>query len=171
MLEINRVGNTIQTSIGLDDTVLDLGCGIMQASYDLRCKSILGVDIHKPYIQKISELWPTVQLGLDELDRFVDKSYDVVIALDILEHLDKSMIRIVLENMKRICRKKVIIFTPSIFKDNKEAVKDSWGMGECNYQEHKCLVPKELLSELGYEVIDKGESRWGIYDKCNNTSL
>ena len=163
---MNDVGRFVQGFIGSEDLVLDIGCGIMQASDDLNCKAILGVDIWKPYLERLSLLCPTVTIRCDELNRFVDKSYDVVICLDLLEHLSHEEAINVLKEMKRICRKHVIVYTPQTFDSNKEAVKDSWGMGENPHQEHRCVISRQDLRENGYKVIPNDViAFWGIYPK------
>ena len=77
--------------------VLDLGCGIMQATTDIRgtpgnegnlnCRTILGVDVFSKYLDQIKFEYPTLNIEITNTDIFVDQSYDVVICLDVLEHL------------------------------------------------------------------------------------
>jgi len=75
---LNWLGEIIQNYVDKSDTVLDLGCGIMQATTDviekhpslsfrqklkgkmaipsiLNCKMIVGVDIWKEYLEKNHE--------------------------------------------------------------------------------------------------------------------
>ena len=164
---MNWLGEKIQNHIEPTDTVLDLGCGIMGATDDLKCKVILGCDVWYPYLEKICHLWPTVKVRMNELDRFVDNSYDVVLCLDVLEHLDKGIAVQALEEMKRICRKKVIIYTPRLFQTNEESVENAWNLGYNPHQKHICQIEIPLLNEFGYktEIMDVDGGILGIYTK------
>jgi len=193
---MNWLGRIIQNEIKSNDIVLDIGCGIMQATTDvlnnvkfgskryfadilnykmryslkgnLKCKSILGCDIWDKYLELISKRYPTVKLSTNELFKFVDNSYDVVICLDVLEHLELSTAMITLEQMKRIARKKVIIYTPSNWSKNEENVSNAWEMGNNPYQQHKCLISSDILERLGFNVSfpEPDKNTLGIFTKC-----
>lgn len=162
----NWLGELIQKEITMNDTVLDLGCGIMSATDEIKAKSILGVDIWDKYLNHIKDKFQTVKLSMGETDRFMDKSYDVVLCLDVLEHLPLFTALKVLDECKRIARKKVIIYTPSIHKDNSPAEKDAWGLGECKYQEHICVISKDDLISRGYIISDpmNDKSHYGVFN-------
>src|SRR3972149_832626 len=160
---MNWLGSIIQEYVGEKETVLDLGCGVMGASDDLKCKSILGCDIFPAYLDKIKTLWPTIRLGMDELDRFMDKSYDVIICLDVVEHLDKDLALKVLDECKRICRNKAIIFTPSEFNENKQPDEGAWGLGENPHQLHKCVLSKNDFRSRGYLIRMCNDAMIGVY--------
>ena len=150
---MNWLGDLISHEINKRDSILDLGCGIMQATDRLK-NNILGVDIWDVYLNQIKNIFPTVKLSMEETDRFMDKSYDVVICLDVLEHLEYNLALKIIDECKRIARKKVIIYTPSIHKDNSSAELDAWGLGECSYQKHISVVSKEDFKSRGYKVKD-----------------
>jgi ubiquinone/menaquinone biosynthesis C-methylase UbiE len=57
-------------------------------------------------------------LGFQTFHHFIDDSYDVVLSMDSIEHLKLEDAEKMIEEMKRIARKKVIIYTPTEFKDN-----------------------------------------------------
>jgi len=163
---MNWLGEDIQREITTHDTVLDLGCGIMGAITTLKCKSILGVDIWDKYLDHIKHDCPTIKLDMSELDRFMAKSYDVVLCLDVIEHLPKELALQVLDDIKRICRKKAIIYTPIQFKINDQPEEGAWGMGECHYQDHKCLISRADLVKRKYKVKNPMEDGWyAIYTK------
>lgn len=161
---MNWLGHLIQKQIGKSDTVLDVGCGIMQATTDilnskkrfgrdiLQCKHLLGCDVYPDYLNKASAYFPTVRLAVNELDRFVDNSYDVVICLDVLEHIELDDALWAMRQMERIARKKVIIYTPSTFHKNEDNAKDAWNMGANSLQLHRCFLSPDILESEGYEV-------------------
>jgi len=165
---MNWFGELIQKEITKNDSVLDLGCGIMQATTDvieyrktrnpfknlrvIKCKSLLGCDMWRSYLDVAKKYFPVVQISMNELDRFVDESFDVVMCLDVLEHLELQEALNAIENMKRIARKKLIIYTPSNFKTNEEHVENVWNLGENRFQEHKSFLEPKLLKKLGFSI-------------------
>lgn len=110
-------------------TILDVGCG-SNSPIDLlegRYTSV-GIDGHKPAIEesKKRKIHNAYILGdIKKLDTLVKKkSFDAVVALDVIEHLQKDDGYKLLDNMERAARKKVILVTPNGFlpqynKDNK----------------------------------------------------
>jgi ubiquinone/menaquinone biosynthesis C-methylase UbiE len=180
---MNWLGEIIQKQITKNDSVLDCGCGIMQATTDvieyrktrnpfkdykkLICKSLLGIDIWKPYLTTARFYFPVVQIAMNELDRFVDYSFDVVICLDVLEHLEhEEAVKAIME-MKRIARRKVIIYTPSTFSTNEEHVENVWNMGENQLQIHRCFLEPKLLEKLEFSISypEPDKNTLGIFDK------
>lgn len=150
---MNWLGQIVQANITPNDAILDLGCGIQQAFPEgLICKSMLGVDIWDIYLNNIKNRINTVRISMNETDRFMDKSFDVVICLDVVEHLDHELALKIIDECKRIARRKAIIYTPAEFKDNKEAIINSWELGENPHQEHKCLLSKPDFHLRGYHV-------------------
>ena len=161
----NWLGQIVQANITPDDTVLDFGCGIQQANVDIVCKSCLGVDIFDNYLNHVKNRINTVKLDMSETDRFMDKSYDVVICLDVVEHLEIDLALKVIDECKRIARRKAIIYTPAIFKDNMEAVDNAWDMGYNEHQKHLCVLSKPYFHEMGYHVDrPSGDDLLAIWD-------
>lgn len=150
---MNWLGELIQKELTPNDSILDLGCGIMSTTDEIK-GSIIGVDIWDKYLNHIKGKFPTVRISMSETDRFMDESYDVVFCLDVLEHLEYQLALKTLDECKRIARRKVIIYTPSIHKDNSSAEKDAWGLGECEYQKHISVVKMEDFISRGYKVYD-----------------
>ena len=161
---MNWLGHLIQKEINKNDTVLDLGCGIYQATSDsltkekfrdanLKCKSVLGCEIVEKYIQRACKYYPTIRFDVTNLDSykmFADNSFDVVICLDVLEHIDFQIVEKIIGEMKRIARKKAIIYTPSKFVMNEDNVGNAWGMGENPLQIHQSFVSPKYLNSVGF---------------------
>ena len=75
------------------ETVLDVACGLSLKSKFLGAKHIVGVDIYEPYLRAIQCATPysVVKYDVRKLsDIFLSESFDVVYALDIIEHLEKE---------------------------------------------------------------------------------
>lgn len=166
---MNWLGKLVQRKINQDDSVLDLGCGIQQANDRIRAKSILGVDIWDVYLNHVKDNIQTVRISMSELDRFMDKSYDVVICLDVVEHLEKELALKVIDECKRISRKRAVIYTPSEFKDNMDAISNSWDLGENPHQEHKCLLDMNDFISRGYITSIVTDN--GIFAEWNNGNI
>ena len=166
---MNWLGELLQEKIGPDDNILDLGCGIQQAIDGIKAKSMLGIDIWDVYLNEIKDKINTIKLSMSELDRFMDGSYDVVICLDVVEHLEKELALKVIDECKRICRKKAIIYTPSEFKDNMDSIHNSWNLGENPYQKHICVLGMDDFESRGYntEIVTDD----GILAEWNNGNI
>jgi len=181
MKKMDWLGKIIQKYVEPEHTVLDLGCGIMksttnvldiidkdkysnftlkkrkaihflQRSQNIKCKSLLGCDIWPKYLDVSKNYFPTIKLGMDELDRFVDSSFDVVLCIDVLEHLTLEDALSAISHMKRIARKFVIIYTPSQFETNEEHVENVWNLGQNPFQRHHCFLSPDKLKELGFNI-------------------
>lgn len=159
---MNWLGVLVQQEIGVEDVVLDLGCGIMQATTDvgsegtLSCKSITGVEADERYIKQLNHTHPEFNIIHAKVQEFTptiaSKSFDIVMALDLVEHLEQAEALALIDEMMRIAKKKVIIYTPSAFHSNEENVSNAWGMGLNILQRHLCFIPPDHFIKLGFEV-------------------
>lgn len=159
---MNWLGTLIQPLVDKDDSILDVGCGIMQATDELKCKNILGCDLFPKYLVHIKDRFQTVKISASELDRFMDKSYDIVMCLDVLEHLEKTKAVNVISELKRISRKKVIIYTPKEYNDNNESVENAWGLGYNEAQSHKCVIDRSDL--IGFDINEIEGGYFAVWD-------
>ena len=176
------LGKIIQKYIKSEYIVLDLGCGIMKSTTDviekidkekysnftrkkrkiihffqrssgtIKCRSLLGCDIWPKYLDISKEYFPVLRLNMNELDRFVDDSFDVVLCIDVLEHLSLDDAIIAIKHMKRIARKIVIVYTPSKFETNEEHVENVWDLGKNKFQKHQCFLSPDILKELNFLI-------------------
>lgn len=101
-------------------TVLDVGCGNNSPLVYVKKKfKSVGIDIYKPAINeskknKIHDSY--VNGDISRLDKyFKPKSFDAVMALDVVEHLSKDKSMKMISQMEKIAIKKVIILTPNGF--------------------------------------------------------
>ena len=173
---MNWLGAIIQNYINSSDVVLDIGCGIMQATTDviekhpkpsifeklkgkktipanLDCKMMVGVDIWGKYLEKNKDRYVVLKTNVENTGIFLDNSFDVVISLDVLEHIEEETSIRLLNEMERIARKKVIIYTPKQFELNEKNEENAWEMGENPFQLHKSLIKPEIFEKRGYKVI------------------
>ena len=134
-------------------TVLDVGCGLSLKSQYIEADIRVGIDIYRPFLERIEAEVPYVAINADamELDRlFLPRSFDLVLVLDVLEHLEKSDGLRLLEMAEKIARVAVIVETPKGYIPQNI---DVWGYDGHTYQTHRCgWEPQEFINR-GYQVI------------------
>jgi SAM-dependent methyltransferase len=138
-------------------SVLDVGCGRGEPMRFLRREAHtlrVGADIFMPYLlearRSSTHDW-YVMCDVRKLP-FVTKVFDVVLCLEVLEHLDRDEGVRLLADMERIARKRVIISTPAGRYEQHEYNNNP-------YQAHKYIWQPSELKGLGYRVIGHG-LRW-----------
>jgi SAM-dependent methyltransferase len=131
--------------------VLDTGCGFGEWGFLIRTRKsgfpyLIGVDIWRSHLERLCAL-----KVYDELIRvyvpyfpFREKSVDISLACEILEHLPKSVGYKLLRELERVSRKMIVVSTPL-----------SWPQEEIYGNPHEKHVsewePQELI-RYGYEV-------------------
>ncbi len=101
-------------------SVLDVGCGSNSPLAKVKKHfSSVGVDIHKPSIMasRKKHIHDRYKVGnVLEIDRlFSKKSFDAVVALDLIEHLPKQKGNALLTKMSGLAKRKIILLTPNGF--------------------------------------------------------
>lgn len=123
-------------------SILDLGSGIRP--FELENTSIhVCVDAHANYLEYLNVEKPHQKrvylVGkIEELiTKFPNNSIDLVVALDVIEHMSKiDGAKLVLE-MERVARRGTLIFTPLGFMpQHLEDSRDAWGLDGGKWQEH-----------------------------------
>lgn len=150
-------GTHIRSNLTPGDSLLSLCCGI---GIELRKLGegtpITGVDIVPEYIIEFKKMFPWAETHVIDVIKFLEKapdnSYDVVSCIDGIEHLPKKSGYVLIDESKRVCRKKVLLFTPQGLTKNEP--KDTWGIpGGDHYQLHLSGWLKEELLGQGFELI------------------
>lgn len=131
-------------------SVLDVGCGGNSPLSRIKKKFYsVGVDIFRPSIKKSKRVKIHDEYKLGNILKinafFKPKSFDAVIALDVIEHLEKKDGLKLLKDMESIAKKKVIVLTPygftkqNPYEDNPHQVhKSGWAISD--------------FQKLGYKV-------------------
>lgn len=147
---MNWLGERVKCAIGPRDTVLDLGCGNLCTTGRLGAVH-LAVDGYAAYLNAIKDSGPTLLMELpDDLPMFPDSSYDHVLMLDVLEHLEAVDHQAMIYHAERIARKSVIVFSPEGFME--QEAWDAWGLGHNALQEHRSAVYAADFEKRGYEI-------------------
>lgn len=135
------------------NTVLDVACGLSLKSKFSGASIIVGVDIHEPYLKAIDCSIPYVVIKYDVRnikDIFLDESFDVVYAIDILEHLEENDSKELLNQCKRIARKAVVIETPNGYIPQNI---DIQGFNAHEFQTHRCFWNVDKLEVEGFSCV------------------
>jgi SAM-dependent methyltransferase len=131
--------------------VLDVGCSDGRGSEVLSRSGAHGVDIYRPALEvarAAERRSPVTQSDVRALP-FVDRSFDVVVALDVIEHFEKRDALKVLLEMERVARSMVVVVTPRGFVSQPGTAEEPW-------QEHKCGFDAAELADLGFGVSGLG---------------
>jgi len=134
-------------------SILDVACGLSLKSQYLQADIRVGVDIYRPYLEKIDATVPyiTVVHDVRKLDEvFIDKSFDIVLMLDIIEHLEKDESLALIKTAERLAKVAVIVETPEGYVPQNI---DIWGHGGDEWQTHRCGWEKAELEGMGFKVL------------------
>lgn len=134
------------------ESVLDVACGLSLKSKYIDAQIRVGVDIHPEYFKHIESDVPYTVIKYDVRNLgeiFVPKSFDLVIACDIIEHLEKEDGFKLLRHCESIARIAVIIETPQGYVPQNI---DILGYGGDYWQTHRSAWLKSDFSKLGYKV-------------------
>ncbi len=135
------------------DSVLDLGCGYNSPIQYCNIPFSVGVELFEPYLQESKAKGIHGQYIKADIRKiaFKPKSFDAVIAIELLEHLTKQEGNELLNKMEKWARKKVIITTPNGYL---------WqnGYDDNLLQQHKSGWSSVELKSLGFKVF--GISGW-----------
>ena len=151
-----------KTFIPLDfKSALDVGCGKGTSGMLLRNfrnpNFIVGLDAFQPYLNHCNRFNHYDELYLHDLMNgkslpFKDKSFDLVLCFEVIEHLDKANALYILNELKRI-GKHVLVTTPPKFQPQTILDDNPW-------QIHKCVITKHDLQSKGFKVRGTGPIRF-----------
>ena len=104
------------------ESVLDLGCGLNSPLQYCEVPLKTGVDLFGPYLDQSKKKGihnEYIEKDITKVE-FKPKSFDAVMAFEVLEHLSKEEGLELLKKMERWARKKVIVTTPNGFTEQDE---------------------------------------------------
>jgi len=135
-------------------SVLDVGICYGNTGFLLRrsrhsLSRLDGIEIWPPYAEDSFnvKIYDRIMVGscVPILQKIPDKSYGVVIATELIEHLDHSDGLIFLGQVERIASECIIITTPSHFFE-------SYSFDDNSFQLHKSLWKIKDFKSRGYSV-------------------
>jgi len=105
------------------NSVLDIGCGLGYWGFMLRTRidrdfNLIGLDCYEPYIKTLKKMNiydDLILLDLEEISElpFCDNCFDVSMSFHVIEHLKKNTGYMLINEIKRISKRKAIISCPS----------------------------------------------------------
>ncbi|MFC2011841.1 class I SAM-dependent methyltransferase [Chloroflexota bacterium] len=137
------------------DTVLDLGCGYNSPIQHCHIPFSVGVEVFEPYLIEARKKGihdEYIRANVTELE-IAQKSFDAVMAIEIIEHLTKEEAYRLIEKMEIWARNKVIISTPNGYIQQD-------GYDNNPSQVHKSGWTTNEFKNLGYRV--HGKNGWKI---------
>ncbi|WP_051309321.1 class I SAM-dependent methyltransferase [Desulfogranum japonicum] len=143
--------------VGNCQSLLDIGCGTHSPieKFSQKIPVTVGIDLHR---QSITEARGSCihkkYLDMDARDignRFSNKSFDCVIAIELIEHLAKEEAVSLLDQMEKIAKKKVIISTPNGFVPQ-------MSHSDNRHQEHLSGFDAQEMTTMGFRV--QGFNGW-----------
>ncbi len=157
------------------DSVLDVGCGVSSTLRDLGIPNTTGFEGYQPDYDEAKRRNTHDQLIKGDArslaNFFQPKQFDACIAIDVIEHLTKEDGIKFMQDMERIARKRVVLFTPKGFLPQRHSANDDlqahlsgWEPKEMNgfgYHVTGQLGPKVLRGE-GHVLKRKPKAFWGI---------
>jgi SAM-dependent methyltransferase len=99
-------------------SVLDIGCGFGSLTYHLQLKDFraVGIDMLRDFIDAGKARYPAADLRVvqDATFPFPDKSFDTIVLKDTIHHiLAEGDLPGFLQEVKRVCRKRIIVMDPN----------------------------------------------------------
>jgi hypothetical protein len=141
------------------ETLLDIGCGPCSpiSRFHQRFTYSVGIDAFAPSIEasKAASIHSEYRvMAVTDIEKvFPDRSFDCVLAADVIEHQHKDEGFRLIESMEHIARKRVIIFTPNGFLPQREH-------GGNPFQVHLSGWNVKEMRDLGYVVT--GINGWKV---------
>lgn len=163
---INKEEGWYLRNIEANDLVLDLGCGGGQHSIRVagKCKKIIGVDYSQRQLEiaknsardkKIKNI-KFIKLDLERKLPFKNNSFNKILCLDVLEHLNKR--KQLLMEIKRVLKPKGIFFTSLPHKNTSwKKIQRKVGLNSYTDPDHKVEYSlneiKKLFSKTGFKIL------------------
>jgi len=163
--------------------ILEYGCGVgsfirslLKSNFLKKIKSIEGVDISNTAIRLASDHTNSHFTTFNILDNFVFKKYDIIISLEVIEHIPN--VHEVIQKMSNSLNQDGLIFitTPNYNSFEQRVFKENWRLfcppEHINYFTKNTLI--EILVQNGLEILQCEDEfvyslSLGIRKKLSNT--
>ena len=149
----NFLGKILNKMLEGYKSVLDIGCGDGR-----NFNPVSGIYVGIDYNDRIFSYKPRTTNFLMKYDfsdgniPFIDKTFDVVLLIDVIEHLEKDKAVLLLKEAERIAREKIIIYTPDGFLEQNEEEGKKRDPTFNRLDIHRCGFDKQELENMGYVI-------------------
>lgn len=145
------------------ESLLSLCCGIGFELSRLTTQDVTAVDIAPQYLIQVKDRCPQAKTvcsdSLEYIKKQPDNSVDVISIIDGIEHMDKKSGLELIKHMKRVAKKKILLFTPQGHTEDgylKNEPHNAWGIeGADEHQTHKSGWTALELKDLGFQIVEK----------------
>jgi SAM-dependent methyltransferase len=132
-------------------SILDVGCGSGSPVAAMRGKAhLIGIDAHEGSVETARNKGTHDEYHIGDVmklrDVFKPRSVECLVALDLIEHLEKKDGLQLLDAMEQIASRRIVVFTPNGFVPQGERDQNPW-------QVHKSGWEVGEMRARGYEVI------------------
>lgn len=129
-------------------SVLDVGPGIRPQDI-VETDTTLCVEPHDEYVEVLTKLGlRVIQATALQAINLID-SIDTVVALDVIEHMERAEGEAFVQRALEVAREQVVIFTPDGFLE--QPAIDAWGMNGGYWQQHRSgWTPKDFH---GWQIV------------------
>jgi len=148
-------------------TLLDVGPGIRPQAL-VECIQHICVEPHEEYAVALERSGFCVlrMTGNDALRTI--ENIDTVVALDVLEHMEKTDGEIFIKKARVKAKKQIVIFTTLGFQPQSylEGEKDKWGLNGAKWQTHRSGWTPDDFDETWTCIVDRnfhGSNRGGFF--------
>lgn len=139
----------------LYQSVLDVGCGTGRWTQHLTAPRVVGVDGHAPTLVEAAQRCPDITLICYDMRKlgmiFLANSFDCVIAMDVVEHVERGEALALLKLFEELARFRVMLFVPT---GNHPQTGDATNLGNEELQQHRSTWYPDDFRELGYTVTE-----------------
>lgn len=132
-----------------ENTILDCGCGIgtwgLMIKQRYPYKTLIGVDLWRSYLFKARDIdeYASVFHGTITHLPFRDDTFDLCLAIEVIEHLNKADGYKFLDEAKRVCRT-ILLSTPADFMEPHS---------DLLTEQHLSLWCPDALRDVGFEIV------------------
>jgi len=150
-------------------SVLDVGCGY--GKYGMLCREYIelwlqkepridAIDVFRPYIKQLQRaIYDDIYMGeaIKQLKKMDSKSYDLVLAIDILEHFTKEDGLEFIKELRRV-GKHVLISTP-------KRVKEQGDIFGNEYETHRSQWNSLMIDNTNQSTVIYEPNNWIVVTK------
>lgn len=136
------------------ESALEFGCGHGHNLRRTGCAVKVGVECVPEYPVNDGEVVFMIGNALELAHTFEDKSFDLVLLIDVVEHFEKHDGIHLIQESQRIAKKKVLIWTPEgHLRQDKDHFDVKSGYAYAPSQEHKSGWEVGDLEPLGFDAV------------------